>query len=220
MKLGPWEGKAMSGRVPWGLFTFLMLSHASHAAAEGLWVQLVNMPPTSVTDMHLLSDGTVMARSARKQDDPYANIWYRLTPDSNGHYVQGTWTVIAQSICPHAEFASQILRDGRLFVAGGEYGAGDLGLPPNSKCSPVTGAESGGRSDAEIYDPVHDQWQNVQPPLCPNPLTQLSACMSPHPIHPMRRDSVLFRYGIRDTTNRGCPDGASWPGNLWRNPYL
>ena len=163
------------------LLMLLMLSHASHAIAEGQWVQVVNMPPTLVTDMHLLSDGTVMARSVLKQDDPYANIWYQLTPDSNGHYVQGTWTVIAQSLCPHAEFASQMLRDGRLFVAGGEYGAGDLGLPPNSKCSPVTGAESGGRSDAEIYDPVHDQWQNVQPPLCPNPLNPLnpSACITP-----------------------------------------
>jgi len=161
------------------LFILLIFSHASRALAEGKWVQLVSMPPAAVNDMHLLSDGTVMARSSGGQADPYADIWYRLTPDSSGHYVQGRWTVIAQSICPHGEFASQMLRDGRLFVAGGEYGAGDLGLPPNSKCSPVTGAESGGRSDSEIYDPVHDQWQNVQPPLCPNPLTPLSACMSP-----------------------------------------
>jgi hypothetical protein len=170
---------AMLGTLVKVLCVLLMLSHASQAIAEGQWVQVVNMPPTSVTDMHLLSDGTVMARSVLKKDDPYANIWYRLTPDGNGHYVQGTWAVISQSICPHAEFASQMLRDGRLFVAGGEYGAGDLGLPPNSKCSPVTGAESGGRSDAEIYDPVQDQWQNVQPALCSYPLTQPSACMSP-----------------------------------------
>ena len=204
------------------LLMLLMLSHASHAIAEGQWVQVVNMPPTLVTDMHLLSDGTVMARSVLKQDDPYANIWYQLTPDSNGHYVQGTWTVIAQSLCPHAEFASQMLRDGRLFVAGGEYGAGDLGLPPNSKCSPVTGAESGGRSDAEIYDPVHDQWQNVQPPLCPKS-TQSTQPLRMHDsylIHPMRRDSVFLRHGIRDTTKRSCPDGASCPRNLWRNLYL
>jgi hypothetical protein len=164
------------------------LAQSTQTRAEGTWSQLKHPPPQTgctqptklpcgVTDLHLLSDGTVIGR---QQGDPFAVTWYRLTPDSSGSYINGTWSAIAPSICPHAEFASQLLRDGRFFVAGGEYGAGDLGLPPNSKCSPVIGAESGGRSDAEIYDPVQDQWQNVQPPLCPNPLPQQpAACMSP-----------------------------------------
>jgi hypothetical protein len=150
--------KLLSIRLALILFVSLQFSQTR---AEGTWVQLSKLPPVSITDLHLLSDGTVIGRQS---DDPYAQIWYRLTPDGSGSYLNGSWSAIKPSICPHSEFASQLLADGRFFVAGGEYGAADLGLPPNSACSPVTPGERDARTDSEIYDPVQNTWQSVQPP--------------------------------------------------------
>lgn len=74
--------------------------------------------------------------------------WYKLTPDINGSYVNGTWTQIASlpaNYCP-LYFASAVLPDGRMIVEGGEdntSGSSDLGF---------------------IYDPVADDWTSVPPP--------------------------------------------------------
>jgi hypothetical protein len=40
--------------------------------------------------MMLLSDGTVMAEGGNVD-----NTWYKLTPDSTGSYVNGTWSQLA-----------------------------------------------------------------------------------------------------------------------------
>jgi len=96
--------------------------------------------------MLLLPDGTVMAAnnpvgicacSAGKD-------WYRLTPDNLGSYANGTWTRRSSMNDSRDAYASVVLRDGRVFVAGGEYGTG--------------------RATAEIYDPVADSWSRVSPP--------------------------------------------------------
>ncbi len=82
--------------------------------------------------MLLLSDGTVMCA------DGGGTGWFRLTPDTHGSYVNGTWSTRAHSIDSRLYFSSQVLRDGRVFVAGGEYGSG--------------------RATSEIYDPVANTW--------------------------------------------------------------
>jgi hypothetical protein len=92
--------------------------------------------------MILLSDGTVLAANNPNPSAGY--VWYRLTPDPNGHYVLGEWSGIAPMNDWRLFYASQILQDGRLFVAGAEYGAG--------------------RATAEIYDPVADAWTRINPP--------------------------------------------------------
>jgi hypothetical protein len=84
----------------------------------------------------LLSDGSVLLHDAN-----YLNNWYRLTPGLDGHYADGTWSNVSPMHCPRQFFASDVLRDGRVFVAGGEDGLGT--------------------TNAEIYDPVADSWSDV-----------------------------------------------------------
>src|SRR5262249_21259315 len=63
-----------------------------------------------------------------------------LTPDSHGSYVAGTWS--SSSIMSMADsreyYASQVLKDGRVLVAGGEYGTGG--------------------NNSEVYNPVTNTW--------------------------------------------------------------
>jgi autotransporter-associated beta strand protein len=88
--------------------------------------------------MLLLSDGTVMAADANTSD-----AWYRLTPDIHGSYAKGTWTTLQPMAYTRLYFSSQVLRDGRVFVAGGEYGTG--------------------AGTAEVYDPVSNTWTEAPP---------------------------------------------------------
>ena len=70
--------------------------------------------------MFLLTDGTILAQGNQGQD------WWKLTPDINGSYVNGTWTQVASlasNYDPYA-FASQTLPDGRVLIEGGEYNFG------------------------------------------------------------------------------------------------
>jgi len=81
--------------------------------------------------MLLLSDGTVLAANG-------GNAWYRLTPDLHGSYVNGTWTTVAAMHDTRLYYSSDVLTNGRVFVAGGEDGTGT--------------------SSAEIYDPLLNTW--------------------------------------------------------------
>ena len=84
----------------------------------GTWTTLTNPPPNAVCTTFLLTDGTVLAQGVS------TNHWYRLTPDANGDYGNGTWTTMADSTNGPLYYASGILRDGRLIVVGGEYNFG------------------------------------------------------------------------------------------------
>src|SRR5450755_4599167 len=98
------------------------------AAAEGTWTALANTAPGGVETMLLLSDGTVMAQNGG------GTGWYKLSPDSSGHYVNGAWSSLASMNYSRLYYSSDVLKDGRVFVAGSEYG--------------------NGTTNAEIYDPV------------------------------------------------------------------
>lgn len=110
----------------------------SIAIAVGTWTPLVNQAPSGIVSMNLLSDGTVMCQDIGGS----ANNWYRLTPDSHGSYVNGTWTQIASMHDGRNAYATQVLTNGQVFVAGGESG--------------------GGASSAEVYDPILNSWT-----MCP-----------------------------------------------------
>jgi hypothetical protein len=110
---------------------------------------LTNQPPAYVgpNPPFLLTDGSVLF-----QDDSYTGFW-KLTPDADGGYLDGTWTQVASlpaawSYGPYA-YSSAVLADGRVLIEGGEYNLG------------------GGFSltnQGAIYDPVADTWTEVDPP--------------------------------------------------------
>ena len=76
--------------------------------------------------------------------------WWRLTPDANGSYVNGTWSQIASLPAGYGPlyFASAVLADGRVIVEGGEY----------NFCMPVWS------NLGAIYDPLANSWTSVDPP--------------------------------------------------------
>ncbi|MFI5148818.1 MAG: T9SS type A sorting domain-containing protein [Bacteroidia bacterium] len=129
-------------------FSMLILLGSSAIHAQGTWMALNTMPvDTAGGGMLLLSDGTVVAKTFTASSGLYGSvgdIWNRLTPDSTGSYVNGTWSHIAPMNSTRLYFSSQMLKDGRLYVAGGEYGRG--------------------LNKAETYDPVADTWTPVPVP--------------------------------------------------------
>ena len=108
------------------------------AIAVGTWTPLVNQAPAGIVYMNLLPDGTVIGQVTAEP----ANSWYRLTSDSHGSYINGTWTRIASMHDGRDAYATQVLTNGQVFVAGGESG--------------------GGAYSAEVYDPLLDSWT-----MCP-----------------------------------------------------
>ena len=68
--------------------------------------------------MLVLSDGTVICKSYSGGTDGIGNTFYKLTPDIHGSYVNGTWSAIAPMINTRLYFSSQVLKDGRVYVAG------------------------------------------------------------------------------------------------------
>ena len=118
------------------------------AWAVGNWTTLASVPSGSqgLARMLLLSDGTVMA-----QEVGTSSAWYRLTPDAHGSYINGTWSTLRPMNYTRQFYSSAVLQDGRVFVAGGEFGTGG--------------------STAEIYDPTTDTWTEIPVPinvLCPS----------------------------------------------------
>ena len=111
------------------------------AVAQNPWTPLKNLPPggAGIGTMLLLSDGTVMAHQA-----PGGTNWYKLSPDSQGHYVNGQWTNRGSMTYTRQYFSSTVLRDGRVMVAGAEYGTG--------------------WNTAEVYSPFTDSWTPVSVP--------------------------------------------------------
>lgn len=111
------------------------------SAQAGTWVRLNRDAPGGVQLMILLSDGTVMAGASGGGE---FNGWYKLTPDINGSYQNGTWSTLASMNDTRLYFSSQMLKDGRVFVAGGEYGTG------------------GARG--EVYNPLTNTWTQMPVP--------------------------------------------------------
>ena len=97
----------------------------------------------------LLSDGSVLLQGG---SDLPTNMWYRLTPDSAGNYADGTVTQLPNSGLQRLFYTSDVLKDGRFYIAGGEYTG-----PVNPDLS-VNVTED---NTAEIYDPVANTWHYV-----------------------------------------------------------
>jgi hypothetical protein len=132
------------------------------------WKTLTNTPPFSVDTMLLLTDASIMCHEYETSN------WHRLVPDAKGNYVNGTW----QSMTPLPAnaplsqdgpvdaplyYASAVLKDGRVFVAGGEYNA-------TNQVDLLA---------AEIYDPVADSWAAVSTPPGWSNIGDAPSCVLP-----------------------------------------
>jgi hypothetical protein len=115
------------------------------AFSQGTWTPVATSAPhASGGGMLLLSDGTVLVKSTFGGTDGYGNTYCKLTPNSSGSYVNGTWTSIAPMINTRLYYSSQLLKDGRVYVAGGEYGSGG--------------------SSGEVYNPLTNTWTAAPAP--------------------------------------------------------
>src|SRR5947209_14261783 len=107
----------------------------------GNWHTLTNSLSFGVGTMLQLTDGTIMVQEAG------GKRWARLTPDIHGKFLNATVTLLSPMHHTRLYFASAVLKDGRVFVAGGEYS--DAGSDTNT---------------AEVYDPVLDMWTVIASP--------------------------------------------------------
>jgi hypothetical protein len=164
---------------------------------SGPWKSLTNTPSFSVDTMLLLTDGTVMCHEYETTN------WHKLVPDAHGDYVHGTWHSISPMVAnaPLTQngpvnaplyYASAVLKDGRVFVAGGEYNSGvqvDLAA-------------------AQIYDPVADSWTSVPVPPGWTNVGDAPSCVLP--------DGRLLLGDINSTrTAIFHPASKSWtPGGI------
>jgi hypothetical protein len=120
--------------------------------APAQFVALTNQPPEAGFLAMLLTDGSVMMQSNND-----AGVFYRLTPDTTGSYVNGSWSQLASPPAGYApaDGAEAVLADGRVLFVGGEYNDNQYNLPF---------APSGLTNMSAVYDPVADAWTMIGAP--------------------------------------------------------
>ena len=121
----------------------LLLAACSFSQAQTL-TNLTHQAPDGADLALQLTDGTVLVQGYQGQD------WYKLTPDINGSYVNGTWTQVASlasNYDPYA-MAEAVLPDGRALIEGGEYNFGNFSFT----------------NMGAVYDPVANTWTPLTPP--------------------------------------------------------
>ncbi len=111
----------------------------------GTWTAVTNLAPFNGGTMELLSDGTIMV--SKEVGGQVA----KLTPDTAGSYVTGTWSSLASTSINRFYDATNVLPDGRVLVLGGEKINGVL-----------TWSNTG-----EIYNPITNVWSSI--PNFPEP---------------------------------------------------
>jgi Divergent InlB B-repeat domain/PASTA domain len=136
-----------TGLVAVGVLVAALALPGAAAASSG-WQELANPPPFDPGAMFLMTDGTVMVQTL--SSGAGAPGWWRLTPDSSGSYVDGTWSQVASlpSYYGPGSYAAAVLPDGRLAIEGGEFN---------------NAVETWSNLGA-IYDPVANTWTMVAPP--------------------------------------------------------
>jgi hypothetical protein len=129
-------------------FAALVLCVAVTLASAQSWQPLTNQPSFTAGAALLLTDGTVMVHH-EGANNGYSE-WYKLTPDINGSYVNGTWSQMASLASNYGPlfFGSAVLPDGRLIIEGGEQNFANYVWT----------------NMGAIYDPLANVWTPVNPP--------------------------------------------------------
>ena len=129
------------------VFAAMLLTAAAFLDAQS-WQPLTHQPTFTAGTALLLTDGTVMVH--REDPNDGFSEWYKLTPDINGSYVNGTWSQLASLTPDYGPlfFASAVLADGRVIVEGGEQNF----------------AQYVWTNKGAIYNPVANTWTTMTPP--------------------------------------------------------
>ena len=129
-------------------FAALVLLAAVGMASGQSWQPLTHQPSFPAGAALLLTDGTVMVHHEDANNG--FSEWYKLTPDINGSYVNGTWSQLASLASNYGPlfFASAVLPDGRVIVEGGEQNFANYVWT----------------NMGAIYDPLTNVWTPMNPP--------------------------------------------------------
>src|SRR5215471_5246497 len=93
----------------WLLFSFVCFAVFLSTSSQAQTLQpLVNQLP-GIHQSFLLTDGTVLAERVL---DLSGTEWWKLTPDINGSYLNGTWSQVAGLPFAGSVFSSAVLADG------------------------------------------------------------------------------------------------------------
>lgn len=128
------------------------VTNVAVVCAGGPLTALASQPPQPGYLTLLLTDGNVLMQSISD-----AGVFYELSPDPEGSYVNGSWRKISSPPAGYAPYAAAevVLADGRVLFVGGEYNQNNYSLPF---------APSGLTNMSAVYDPVADHWQMIAPP--------------------------------------------------------
>ena len=121
----------------------------------------------------LLSNGDILVQGTptlTQANVGPADVWYRLTPDSTGNYVLGSWGSQSHMNVPRLYSPTAMLPEG-IIVVGGEYSL------PFSFTNAV-----------EIYDPTTNSWSQVA--SVPTPPTQTGQIPPPNAISQFGDDPI------------------------------
>jgi regulation of enolase protein 1 (concanavalin A-like superfamily) len=102
---------------------------------SGSLTALKTAAPGSVNEMLLLGNGSVLCQLSGGAG------WAILTPSSTGSYINGTWSRVSNAHATRTYYSSQVLENGSVYVAGGEYGSG--------------------AAVGEVYNPTTNTWTLV-----------------------------------------------------------
>ncbi len=120
-----------------GILCLSLLTQYNLNAQTGTWTAVANPAPNqNMGVMLLMTDGTVICHNAT--GGAYGTGWDKLTPNAQGSYVNGTWSVAASMINDRLFFSTQVLQNGNVYAAGGEYGNGAY--------------------HSEVYNPIGNTW--------------------------------------------------------------
>jgi hypothetical protein len=144
------------GSIAWAKRIVLLVLLVSGAGSlQRLQASSINAMSTSLPSsfnpghMLLLPDGRVMV-----QDDGNTD-WQFLSPDGSGHYGDGAWATCPSMHYQREFYSSDVLKNGKVFIAGGEYNNQGLFGEPDG-------------ATAEIFDPQANGgaggWTLINPP--------------------------------------------------------
>jgi hypothetical protein len=163
---------------------FTLLAAGTGASQAASWTPVSAPAPAGSGTMLLLSDGRVMIQGNGAQ-------WQILSPNALGSYIAGTFSLPAPMSTARLYFASHVLRDGRLWVLGGEYVNGN-----------PTWTNTG-----EVYNPLTNTWAPIAPypnqPGCPaidDFGTVPPGCFGDDPTMLLNGDKILAGNLLNNTT--------------------